>query len=64
MAECEPEQNATSSVKLKINGKSVKLNGFVQNFIAETLLGMVKPLRGVGSVRTLSLNISKSRKSK
>jgi len=64
LATCKPRQDAASRVKLKINGKSVELNSFVQNFLAETLLGMVKPLRGVGSVRTLTLNISKPRKSK
>lgn len=60
MAKCKSRQNATSHVELKINGKSVELNSFVQNFVAETLLGMFKALRDIDKIKTVSLKIRKT----
>jgi hypothetical protein len=56
---CEPNQESTANVELKINSNSVELNVFVTNFIAETVTGMVKPLRGVSDIETIDLKISK-----
>jgi len=44
---------------LTINGKKVDLNNFVQGFFSQTLIGMVKSLRGVGDIETIELKISK-----
>ena len=56
---CEPESESTAKVELKINGEEVALNDFVQEFVAQTLIGMVKSLRGVGEIRTIDLKISR-----
>ncbi len=45
-------------IELCINGKKIKINSFVEEIIYNTLLGLVKPLRGAGRVKTLSLKIN------
>jgi len=47
---------------LKVNGKEIKLNNFVENFISQTVIGMVKSLRGVGDVESINLRVSKKPK--
>ena len=59
---CEANQEPTAQVQLKVNGKEIELNNFAQNFISQTVTGMVKSLRGVGEVETISLKISKKAK--
>jgi len=59
LAACEANQEPTARVELKINGTQIELNNFVRNFIAQTVIGMVKSLRGVGAVETISLDISR-----
>jgi hypothetical protein len=49
-------------VELKVNGEKIGLNNFVTSFILETVLGMVKSLRGVDKVESLQLEISKQAK--
>jgi len=56
---CKSNQNLTVQTGLKINGKEIELNNFAQNFISQTVIGMVKSLQGVGHVETINLNISK-----
>ena len=56
---CEPEHKSAVKVELKVNGEEIALNDFVKGFVSETLTGMVKSLRGVGEVKTISLEISK-----
>jgi hypothetical protein len=46
-------------VELMVNGKEIPLNDFVVNFISETIIGMIKPLRGVTDVKTVSVKIEK-----
>jgi hypothetical protein len=60
VAECESNQEMTSRVELKVNGKKIKLNKFVKNFITESLIGMIKSLRGVSEIETISLEISRT----
>jgi hypothetical protein len=43
---------------LKVNGKEIKLNNFVESFISQTVIGMVKSLRGVGDIETVDLSDS------
>ncbi len=53
-------QKPAASVELTVNGQKVKLNNFVQGFISQTLIGMVKSLRSVGGIETIELKISKN----
>ena len=56
---CDTKEEKIADVELKINGKNVETNCFVQNFIAETLMGMVKcPSRtnDVGLFRNVMLD--------
>ena len=55
---CESNQEPTAHVELKVNGKDIGLNTFAEHFIAQTIVGMVKSLRGVGDVETISLKVS------
>ncbi len=55
---CETNEKLTTRAELKVNGKQIELNNFAQNFISQTVIGMVKSLRGVGNVETISLNVS------
>jgi len=56
---CEPNQKITACVELSINGKEIELNSFAQNIISQTLIGMVRSLRGVGDVEKISLKVSR-----
>ena len=56
---CEPNQESVTNADLTINGEKVELNSFVENFISQTVMGMVKPLRGVSDIETIELKISK-----
>ena len=56
---CDVNQKPAANVDLTINGEKVDLNSFVQGFISETVIGMVKSLRGVGDIETIELKISK-----
>ena len=61
MAACEANQEATARVELKVNVNQIELNNFVRNFITESVIGMVKSLRGVSDIETITLDISKKR---
>ena len=55
---CETNQKLTARAELKVNGNEIKLNNFVENFISQTVIGMVKSLRGVSDIETISLKVS------
>jgi len=55
---CEPNQKPTAQAELKVNSKEIELNNFAQNFISQTVIGMVKSLRGIDNIETVSLNVS------
>ncbi len=59
---CEANQKPTAWVELKVNGKEIELNNFAQNFISQTVIGMVKSLRGVGDIETINLKVSRKAK--
>ena len=59
---CEADQKPVAQVELKVNGKETELNNFVENFIAQTVIGMVNSLRGVSGIETIDLKVSKKRK--
>jgi hypothetical protein len=51
-------QEPRAQAELKVNDEIIELNNFAGNFICQTVIGMVKSLRGVGDVETVSLKIS------
>ena len=55
---CDPDQKPTANADLTVNGKKIELNRFVESFISQTVIGMVKPLKGVNDIKTIDLNIS------
>lgn len=59
---CEADQKPVVRVELKVNGKKTELNNFVENFIAQTVIGMVSSLRGVSNIDTVNLQVSKRAK--
>ena len=56
---CESKQKSAANADLTINGKKIELNSFVESFISQTVIGMVKSLRGVDNIETIELKISK-----
>jgi hypothetical protein len=62
MMACESNQKLTARAELKVNGNKIDLNNFVENFICQTVIGMVKSLRGVGDIEKISLKVSKKAK--
>ncbi|UCG59414.1 MAG: hypothetical protein JSU70_07855 [Phycisphaerales bacterium] len=56
---CQPNQEPTAHIELEVNGREIELNDFVQSFISLTVIGMVKSLRGISSVQTVNLKISR-----
>ncbi len=56
---CEANQKPTAGAELNVNGKEIELNNFAQNFISQTVIGMVKSLRGIGDIETIDLKVSK-----
>ncbi len=55
----DANQKPAANAELTVNGEKVDLNNFVQGFISQTLIGMVKSLRDVGNIETIELKISK-----
>ncbi len=56
---CDVNQKPAANAELTVNGEKVDLNNFVQGFISQTLIGMVKSLRGVDRIETISLKVLK-----
>ena len=56
---CESNQKSVTNANLIIDGKKIELNGFVESFISQTVIGMAKSLRGVDNIETIDLKISK-----
>ncbi|MHC4434016.1 MAG: hypothetical protein ACYTBS_19410 [Planctomycetota bacterium] len=54
---CEPDQKPVLKTELKVN--EIELNNFVQDFMGLAVTGMIKSLKGVGDVQTVTLNISR-----
>jgi hypothetical protein len=54
---CETDCKSRGQVTLKVNGQSIELNDFVACMFTETVLGMLRPLRGVDAVQTVNLEI-------
>ena len=57
--ECKSCPKSDFTAQLNVNGKEVKLNPFVQAFIANSVIGMSQSLEGVDNVENLELKITK-----
>ena len=57
---CDANQKPAANAELTVNGEKIDLNNFVQGFISQTLIGMVKSLHGVDDIKTIELNISRN----
>jgi len=57
---CERDQEPALKTELKVNGQEIELNNFVQDFMGLAVTGMIKSLKGVADVQTVTLSISKS----
>ena len=56
---CEDGKESKFQAHLKVNGKEIELNNFVTDFVAETVIGMLQPLRGVSGVDEVDLSIKR-----
>lgn len=54
---CESDGKPQNQVTLKVNDQDIPLNAFTASMFAETVLGMLKPLRGVSDVQKVNLEI-------
>lgn len=54
---CKPKQEPAARVRLEVNGEPIELNSFAQNIISQTVIGMVRSLRGVGAIEKVSLSV-------
>ena len=57
---CERDQKPALKTELKVNGHQIELNNFVQGFMGLAVTGMIKSLKGVADVQTVTLSISRS----
>jgi len=56
---CERDQELALEAKLVVNGQEIELNNFVQDFMGLAVIGMIKSLKGVADVQTVTLSITK-----
>ena len=59
---CNLNQDSVMNADLTVNGKKIALNSFVEGFMSQTVIGMIKSLRGVDKIETINLKISKKEK--
>lgn len=57
---CERDQIPALKTELRVNGQEIELNNFVQDFMGLAVTGMIKSLKGVADVRTVTLSVSRS----
>jgi hypothetical protein len=59
---CNLNQDSVMNADLTVNGEKIALNSFVEGFMSQTVIGMIKSLRGVDKIETINLKISKKEK--
>ena len=47
-----------SEVKLTVNGSDIPLSEFPEQFIENTILGMIKSLKGVNEIKTVTITLT------
>lgn len=56
---CDRDRKPEFKTELKVNGQELELNNFVQGFMGQAVIGMLKSLKGVADVQTVTLSITK-----
>jgi len=51
------EQYKMNEVSLKVNGEKIGLSEFPEQFIKNTIIGMIKPLKGVKEIKEIEIKI-------
>ncbi len=59
---CESKPEHSCQAQLQVNGEQIELNLFIEELISQTVIGMVKSLRGVGDIETITLKVSRQAK--
>jgi hypothetical protein len=59
---CNLNQDSVMNADLTVNGEKIALNSFVEGFMSQAVIGMIKSLRGVDKIETINLKISKKEK--
>ncbi len=57
--ECNSKHESNFIAELEVNGQKIDLNRFVESFISQSIIGMLKSLKGVDVIETIDLKISK-----
>lgn len=57
--ECESKHESGFNAELEVNGQQIDLNSFVEGFLSQTIIGMLKSLRGVDEIETINVKITK-----
>lgn len=54
-----PSEVPVADVTLEVNGEEVPLNDFIRQLVANVVLGMVAPLKGVDDPKTVTVRVAK-----
>lgn len=57
--ECESKHESGFNTELEVNGQTIELNSFVEDFLSQAIIGMLKSLRGVDDIETINVKIQK-----
>ena len=58
--ECKSKHESNFIAELEVNGQKIDLNTFVESFISQAIIGMLKSLRGVDEVEAIEIKINKN----
>jgi hypothetical protein len=53
----ETKEKREKKVRLNVDGKDIELNSFVEKIFKSTILGLIKPLKGVKNPKKVSIKI-------
>ena len=57
--ECQSCSKSDFEAKLEVNGQKIELNKFIEGFISNSVIGMIKSLNGVDEIENINLKICK-----
>ncbi len=52
------KETTGKKVKLNVDGKDIELNSFVDKIFKSTILGLIKPLKGVKNPKKVTIKIN------
>ena len=58
MTEGRCERKMIGSVELKVDGKTIPMKGFVQDFVGHAIVGMLSALKGIDKPREIELKLT------